>query len=380
MDATPVFSLAWIVILGAIAVGVLFAIAAVTGALSSRRPGEHGQLVKAHGSAATMGILGFICVAFMLLGGLFVARRSVVPNESQIAMPTAIDEATPPIEQPRLIEQPMMSTDAPVLSTEVPAQVTPTSVAVAQTELDGASAEAPDAAGAAEEPVENAAATESDADSASATSSPAADRHATTDRPRPEGRIDHGSSEPPMEIFTTKALPEWTGRSLKELTDGMVPQVEIVAQSDLHASIQTAHQEAVERSLKTLTDRVTTTDSRFANAQLPYRAFRDHSLREWCVEKQMHEFAGREEPMYRVFVKYEDSASIREQLLEVHKDAVVDHRAKDISIGVGVLALGLGGLSGFLRLLLGATGRRRALILAGGGLALTVAVFAFVVA
>ena len=87
----------------------------------------------------------------------------------------------------------------------------------------------------------------------------------------------------------------------------------------------------------------------------------------------MHSFGVYDEPMYRVYMQYMDSAETREPIIDAWKSTFASNRAMQYGIGFGVLIALLGVVSAGLRALSAARGSRgravmTALAFAGLGL------------
>jgi len=169
------------------------------------------------------------------------------------------------------------------------------------------------------------------------------------------------SAEPSAtETPASRELPEWTRTPMTVVKNGAVDQVTLVAQSELCATPGEALEEATVRAMADLQDRIATAWPELDSWPLPAELFRRNSIqREPYVEIQKHEFGGVQEPMYRVFIQYEDSATVREHFLDRWRDDVQLTRTLEYALGLGGMAIGLGVISAFLRGLLAVSKRRR---------------------
>ena len=90
---------------------------------------------------------------------------------------------------------------------------------------------------------------------------------------------------------------------------------------------------------------------------IPADLITEYSIRKQFVETQTHEFAGTQEPMYRVFIQFEDSAAVREPIIDLWQADVRNDRASHYALGLGAIGVGLGVISAVLRGLLAFAGR-----------------------
>ena len=183
--------------------------------------------------------------------------------------------------------------------------------------------------------------------------------------------------------------PNWTKDKETTLTTGEVPHVLFVETSGLYSTQEEAMAEAMKNALSKFRSRLAGTYSKLAiqpevrsvfwktrttTAFIPESVFRESSVQEFYVEKRMHSFGIYEEPMYRVYLQYMDSAEAREPVIEAWKSTFSSNQATRFGIGFGVLAALLGVVSAGLRAVSAAKGNRgrtimTALAFAGLGLA-----------
>lgn len=170
-----------------------------------------------------------------------------------------------------------------------------------------------------------------------------------------------------------KSLPSWTKRKQTILESGEVPTVLFVETSGLYSTQEEAMAEATKHAVENFRSRLAETYRKLAVQPVPEHIFKEASLQKFHVEKRMHSFGTYEEPMYRVYLEYLDSAAAREPVIEAWKSTFASNRAMQYGIGFGVLAALLGVVSAGLRAVSAAKGSRgravmTALAFAGLGL------------
>jgi hypothetical protein len=168
-------------------------------------------------------------------------------------------------------------------------------------------------------------------------------------------------------------LPAWTKREQTVLETGEVPRVLLVETSGLYSTQDEAMAEATRNAIDKFRSRLAETWSKLAVQPVPENIFRDASIQQVHIEKRMHSFGAYEEPMYRVYLQYLDSAQTREPVIEAWKSTFSSNRALQFGIGFGALAALLGVVSAGLRAVSAAKGSRSravmtALAFAGLGL------------
>ncbi|MFT5322350.1 MAG: hypothetical protein ACI8P0_000185 [Planctomycetaceae bacterium] len=171
----------------------------------------------------------------------------------------------------------------------------------------------------------------------------------------------------------SETLPDWTQQKETVLESGVVPTVRFVEISGLYSSKKEAKAEAMKNAISNYRSRLAETWSKLAVQPVPENIFRDASIQKVHIEKRMHSFGAYEEPMYRAYLQYTDSAKAREPVIEAWKSTFSSNRALQFGIGFGALAALLGVVSAGLRALSAAKGSRgravmTALAFAGLGL------------
>ena len=172
---------------------------------------------------------------------------------------------------------------------------------------------------------------------------------------------------------TRKSLPAWTKREQTILASGEVPTVLFVETSGLYSTQEEAMAEATKQAISKFRSRLAETYRKLAVQPVPENVFQEASVQKVHIEKRMHSFGTYEEPMYRVYLEYIDSAAAREPVIEAWKSTFSSNRALQFGIGFGALAALLGVVSAGLRALSAAKGSRgravmTALAFAGLGL------------
>ncbi len=153
-------------------------------------------------------------------------------------------------------------------------------------------------------------------------------------------------------------LPSWTKSKQTVLATGEVPSVLFVETSGLYSTQEEAMTEAVQQAIGKFRSRLAETYSNLAVQPVPEKIFRAASMKQVHVEKRMHSFGAYEEPMYRVYLQYLDSAEAREPVIEAWKSTFAGNRAVQYGVGFGVLAALLGVVSAGLRAISAAKGSR----------------------
>ena len=167
--------------------------------------------------------------------------------------------------------------------------------------------------------------------------------------------------------------PAWTKNKQTVLATGEVPSVLFVETSGLYSTQEEAMTEAMQQAIGKFRSRLAETYSNLAVQPVPEKIFRAASMKQVHVEKRMHSFGAYEEPMYRVYLQYLDSAETREPVIEAWKSTFAGNRAIQYGVGFGVMAALLGVVSAGLRAVSAAKGSRgravmTALAFAGLGL------------
>lgn len=181
--------------------------------------------------------------------------------------------------------------------------------------------------------------------------------------------LENKNTEP-----ATRLLPEWTHRKQTVLAEGQVPKVLFVETSGLYSSEQEAMSEAMTTAVSKFQTRLAETYHELADQPVPEDIFREASLQQVYTEKRIHTFGVYDEPMYRVYLQYMDSAEAREPVVDAWKSTFASNRAMQYGVIFGILTAGLGVVSAGLRAVSASKGNRSrsvmtALALAGVGAA-----------
>jgi hypothetical protein len=159
-------------------------------------------------------------------------------------------------------------------------------------------------------------------------------------------------------VDTIQALPDWTRKLQTIVSRGQVDNVLLVEESTLCATQHEAVQEATAGAVKTLKNRIVADWPEMDTWIIPVDLFHKSSYRQTHVETQTHTFGGVQEPMFQSFLQFEDSAAVREQLIERWRADVQTARTTEYALGLGSIAVGLGVVSAVLRGLLAFAARR----------------------
>lgn len=175
-------------------------------------------------------------------------------------------------------------------------------------------------------------------------------------------------------VEKTERLPDWTQTPRTVLADGQVPHVLFVETSGLYSTEKEAMAEALTNAISKFRERLAEDWTRLAVQPVPEHLFREASVQKIYTEQRMHRFGTYEEPMYRVYLQYADSAEAREPVIEAWKNTFAGNRAMQFGIGFGILIALLGVVSAGLRAVSAARGSRgravmTALVFAGTALA-----------
>jgi len=152
-------------------------------------------------------------------------------------------------------------------------------------------------------------------------------------------------------------LPDWTGNPQTVISSSQVENVLLVEQSASCATESEAIKEATAGAVRRLRDRIAADWPEMETWIIPDNLFTEYSFRKQFVESQTHEFAGFQEPMYRAYIQFEDSATVREPVIDHWQTAVQHDRATDYAVSLGAIGIGLGIISAVLRGLLAFAGR-----------------------
>jgi hypothetical protein len=158
-------------------------------------------------------------------------------------------------------------------------------------------------------------------------------------------------------------VPTWTKTEEVVLHEGPVGETLFVVSSQPCDSEEQARREAVQLATVKLKERLSEKYPDFNDQPIPAAVFEVHALKQAFTETWMEQFGAFEEPMYRVYIQYEDSARVREPIEEAWQRSAVDGRVTVMAGGMGIAAMGLGMLSAFMRIFLAAPGKRRGPVL-----------------
>ena len=157
----------------------------------------------------------------------------------------------------------------------------------------------------------------------------------------------------------------WTQRRKTILVDGAVPTVHFVEESGLFATQEEAIAEATAKSLQLLKNRFMETYDNLKDGDIPKDQFVAVSQKDLFVENRILKVGSFEEPMYRAFIKFEDSPHVREPIIEALEQTAVSGRVRIYVIGMAGVALALAFVSSVLRIITAEPSRRsRAIVMA----------------
>ena len=155
-----------------------------------------------------------------------------------------------------------------------------------------------------------------------------------------------------------QTVPEWTRHPETVLAEGLVGCTHFVATSAACDSEEEAWTEAIAIASENLLKRLGEANPELKLTPIPADVFVAHARQDSFTETWSEQFGAYEQQMYRVHLKYEDSARTRGPIEDMWRQAAVEGRVLEFGAGFGVAALGLGMLSAFLRIFLAAPGRR----------------------
>ena len=156
-----------------------------------------------------------------------------------------------------------------------------------------------------------------------------------------------------------QTVPTWTQTAKVVLHEGPVGETLFVVSSQPCDSKEQAHREAVQLATVKLKERLSEKYPNFNDRPIPEAVFEVHSVKQGFTETWMEQFGAFDEPMYRVYIQYEDSARVREPIVEAWQRSAVDGRVIGMAGGMGIAAMCLGMFSAFMRIFLAAPGKRR---------------------
>lgn len=187
------------------------------------------------------------------------------------------------------------------------------------------------------------------------------------------------NAPPPSTNSPGTNLPEWTQLAELVVDDGTVGTAQFVASSQPCGTEEQARQEAVRLATAKLGERLSEAYPDLRDRMIPEDAFEKYSFMRAHTETWMEPFGAFEEPMFRVYVQFQDSPYVRQPIVQAWKRTEVDGRAVGYAVGLGLTALCLGTLSAFLRIFLAPAGKRRGPALATATLAGAIGVIATLV-
>jgi hypothetical protein len=156
----------------------------------------------------------------------------------------------------------------------------------------------------------------------------------------------------------TEPLPDWTQKRETVLTAGEVPSMLFVESSGLYSSEEEAFTEALTKAISSFQSRLAETYQQLAVQPVPEDVFRTAAIQQVYTEKRIHTFGAYEEPMYRVYLQFLDSAAVREPIVDSWKSTFSQNRALQYGIVFGILTAILGIVSAGLRVISVSEGSR----------------------
>ncbi|MBI1313905.1 hypothetical protein GC176_21640 [bacterium] len=153
-------------------------------------------------------------------------------------------------------------------------------------------------------------------------------------------------------------LPAWTQTPEQTLTTGQVPTVRRVIQSGLYASQDEADRVAYQKLQSELRARLAGSYPQLASWTIPQPTLQACCVKQTHVEVRETQFGQYKEPMYQVWLQYEDSPRVREPIVAEWERSAVDGRTFLFASGAGFIALFLGTVSAGVRMMIAPSGRR----------------------
>ncbi len=186
-------------------------------------------------------------------------------------------------------------------------------------------------------------------------------QHTGHSKPIPQLESSEGHEGGTVEAESPEAasVPAWTQTEKVVLHEGEVGETLFVASSQPSDSKELALREAVQLATVNLKERLSETYPDFSDRPIPEAVFKVHAIKQNFTESWMEQFGAFEEPMFRVYIQYEDSARVREPIVEAWQRSAVAGRVTGMAGGMGLAAMCLGMLSAFMRIFLAAPGKRR---------------------
>ncbi|MHC4877298.1 MAG: hypothetical protein ACYTGL_12455 [Planctomycetota bacterium] len=157
---------------------------------------------------------------------------------------------------------------------------------------------------------------------------------------------------------TSPALPDWAQTEEHVIATGRVPIVHRVIRSGLYATQKEAATQAVARVHDELRERMATDYPKLAAWKIPEQTLNTNSVKQSFTEVRQTQFGQYREPMYQVWLQYEDSPHVRESIIHEWERSAVDGRTVLFAAGAGVIALLLGTVSAGVRTVTAPRGRR----------------------
>ncbi|MGZ0169574.1 MAG: hypothetical protein ACKVHE_08460 [Planctomycetales bacterium] len=153
-------------------------------------------------------------------------------------------------------------------------------------------------------------------------------------------------------------VPSWATKEETIISTGEVPSILFVEKSGLYSSKEEAMADATKNAVGNFHSRLAETWKKLAVQPVPEGLFQEASVQKVYTEKRIHSFGAYDEPMYRVYLQYLDSAATREPIIEAWKSTFAGNRAIQFGALFGIFTLGLGVVSAGLRAVSAAKGSR----------------------
>jgi hypothetical protein len=159
-------------------------------------------------------------------------------------------------------------------------------------------------------------------------------------------------------LVTESSLPAWTHEPETTLVAGQVPTVRRVVSSGLYATQDEATQAACLKVQNELRSRLAPSYPQLADWTIPQPTLQMHCIRQTHVEVRETQFGQFKEPMYQVWLQYEDSPHVREPIVAEWERSAVDGRTVLFAAGAGLAALFLGTVSAGVRTMIAPPGSK----------------------
>ena len=173
-----------------------------------------------------------------------------------------------------------------------------------------------------------------------------------------EGGSVAGDTVPENGWADASSLPHWTKTAEQTVTTGQVPTVRRVVQSGLYATQDEASRAAMLQVRGELRTRLSEGYPQFASWTIPLNTIETHCVKQKYVEVRQIQFGEVSEPMYQVWLQYEDSPHVRDPIIAEWERSAVDGRSRLYVAGAGLLALLLGTISAGTRMLIAPKGSK----------------------